>query len=114
MTNLSKKIKEMREEAEMSPSQLAEKSGLSSAYISKLEDGKTYKSLTLRSSKALADGLSLTLKDFLDRLGFLTNNERPSFQMLISQALRGNGYTDKQADEVLRYAQILKQMGKSK
>lgn len=113
MTNLSKKIKEMREEAEMSPSQLAEKSGLSSAYISKLEDG-SYKSLTLRSSKALADGLSLTLKDFLERLGLLTNNERPSFQILISQALRGNGYTDKQAEEVLRYAEILKRMGKSK
>lgn len=79
---------------------------LTIAYISKLEEGKC-KSLSLKNCKALAGGLDLSLKDFLDKLGFLKNRNRPSPKM-IGEALRGNGYTPKQVKQIIDYAEYLK------
>lgn len=113
MNQLYKQIAKMREEAELSPAELAERSGLSQAYISKLEDGE-YKSLSLNTCKSLAEGFGLTLKVFLEEVGFLSNRdkERPSFQM-ISNALRSNGYTPKEVEEIVKYARYVKQQPKT-
>ncbi|MFH1175710.1 MAG: helix-turn-helix domain-containing protein [bacterium] len=107
MINIADKIRELREQAGLSPKELADRSELSPAYISKLENGE-YKSLSLTTSKQLADGLSLSLRGFLEEIDFLTSNQnRPSFK-LVSQALRKIGYTEKQAREVENYAKYIK------
>lgn len=91
----------------LTATQLAERSGLSLAYISKLEGGE-FKSLSLTSCKALAEGLGLALRDFLEGVGFLDNNpESPSFQLL-TNALRKSGYTTEQAATVVKYAEFIK------
>jgi len=107
MKKMNQQIKKLREEASLTPTQLAERSNLSLAFISKLEGGG-YKSLSLRTCKKLAEGLGLSLRDFLNSIGFLnSNNEQPSLQ-LVNQALRGIGYTSEQVDEIMRYAEYLR------
>ena len=109
--NFGKTIKQLREEAGISPTKLAEKSGLSLAYISKLEKGQ-YQTLSLETSKLLADGLGFSLRDFLDKTGYLENNKtRPSLQ-LVTQALRSNGFDDELSNEVVRYAEYLRSRNK--
>ncbi len=107
MSDIAQKIKKLREEAGLTLTELARQAELSLAYISKLENGE-YQDLSLTSSKSLAKGLGLSLKSFLDRMGFLDNNhERPSLQLL-AQALRTNGYSNKQAEAVIEYARYIK------
>ena len=103
---IPKNIEKLRKQAGLSQAELADKAGLSSAYISKLEEGK-FKSMSLKNCKALADALDITLKDFLEGLGLLERAERPSFQM-ITQALRSSGYSPGQVKEVIRYAKYIK------
>ncbi len=107
MQNLASKIEELRNQAGLTSQELAEKAGVSPAYISKLKDGK-YKSLSLRTCKRLADGLNLSLREFLEKIGYLENNsERPSFQM-ISHAFRSKGFTSKEVDDIMHYANYIK------
>lgn len=108
MKNLDKQIKRLRNEADLSMADLAKRTGLSEAYISKLEKGE-YKSLSLRTCKTLADGLSLSLREFLEKVGFLEiSKSRPSFQ-IISQALRSKGYSVGETEKVMEYAKFIKQ-----
>ena len=112
MKNLSQTIKKLRETAGLSATELANRSGLSLAFISKLEGGE-YNALSLKSCKNLADGLGLTLKDFLESTGYLEERSKtPTFE-LISKALRSDGYTDNQALEIVRYAKFLKSKANS-
>lgn len=104
--SISQKIKELRMEAGLSKSKLAEQAELSIGYISKLEDG-SYVSLSLKSCRGLADGLGMTLKDFLDKLGFLDKSDSPTLEM-VNQALRANNYTPGQAEKILSYARFIK------
>jgi transcriptional regulator with XRE-family HTH domain len=105
--DIAKKIKKMREQAGISATQLAARSGLSLAYISKLEGGE-YKSLSLTSSKSLAEGLGLALRDFLETIGFLDNkSDSPSYQLL-THALRKSGYSTDQTATILKYAEFIK------
>ena len=107
MEKISVQIRKLREEMGLSAAQLAEKSSLTPSFISKLEAGQ-YSNLTLTTSKSLADGLGLTLKAFLEAIGFLENNrERPSFN-LISSALRSNGYDPDDIKKIKEYAELLK------
>lgn len=108
-TKIAKLVTEKREQAGLSARELAERSGLSPAYISRLENGE-YKSLSLPTVKALADGLGLTLRAFLEEAGLLNNEERPSYK-LITQSLRHLGYSDKEAEDVIRYARYVKENG---
>ncbi len=105
--SIAQSMKKIREQMGLTPAQLAERSELTAAYISKLEAGE-YKTLTLKTSKSLADGLGLTLKAFLEALGFLENQDRPSFNM-IGTALRSNGFTPEQVDKITEYAKLFKQ-----
>lgn len=108
MIEFAETIKSLRTEQGLSATQLAERSKLSPAFISKLESGE-YSNLTLTTSKALADGLSLTLKAFLEAIGFLNkeNQERPSFR-LVAGALRSNGYGPEEIKKITEYAELLK------
>ena len=90
----------------MTGKQLAERSGLSAAYISRLEKGE-YPSPSLPSIKALADGLGLSLQAFLQEAGLISNAERPSYK-LITQSLRHMGYSDNEAEDVVRYARYVR------
>lgn len=105
--SLSQRIKAIREKAGISPTELATKAKLSPAFISKLEKGD-YDTLSLTTSKQLADGFGLTLKSFLEKIDILKeNNNRPSF-LVASQALRESGLTEAQVKEVMNYANFIK------
>ena len=99
-------IARKRKEAGFTSKELADRSGLSPAYISRIENGE-YKSLSLPTAKSLAEGFGLKLRDFLQEAGLLNNEERPSYK-LITQSLRHMGYSDKEAEEVIRYARYVK------
>jgi HTH-type transcriptional regulator, competence development regulator len=107
-TELAKFVSKKRREAGISSKILAERSGLSPAYISRIEKGD-YENPSLPTIKALAEGLGLSLQLFLQETGLLNNNkERPSYK-LITQSLRHMGYSDTQAEDVVRYARYVKQ-----
>ncbi len=110
MKNIAKVIRQLREEAGISPTELHKRSGLSLAYISKLEDGQ-YDELALRlkTAKSLALGLGLSLRHFFECIGFIDSDEsRPSLYLL-KTALRSDGrLSEQQADDVLRYVEFIK------
>jgi len=111
MKTLSEKIKELREQNGLNSKELAIKSGLSPAYISKLEAGE-YGTLSLETSKKLSDGFGMTLKQLLEYLGFINNGEQSPSLDMINHALRSNGYTNDQAAKIMQYAEFLKQTNK--
>lgn len=100
-------VSQKRNEAGLTSKQLADKSGLSPAYISRIEKGD-YENPSLPTMRALAEGLGLSLQNLLQEIGFLNNESRPSFQ-LISQSLRQMGYSDKETEDVIRYARYLRE-----
>lgn len=104
--NIGETIKKLREQADLTQTQFAEKAGVSLPYISQLEDGR-YKSISLKTSRGLADGLGLSLRDFLNKMGFLENNDSTSFQM-IPQMFRSKGFSNEQVEEIMRFADYLK------
>jgi len=110
MSTISSTIKYLREQAELSQTQLAQKADVSVAFISKLEGGH-YRTVSLDNCQHLAKGLGLTLKDLLAALGFLENTSTPSASLALENALRGNGYTATQAKKVIDFAEYVKHQG---
>ena len=104
--NIGLKIKQLRENAGISQYQLANDSGLTYGYISKLEAGK-YQSPSLDVCHKLAMGLGLTLRDFLQALNFLETEETKDVSLTIKQALRSNGFTVNEAEQVANYADLI-------
>lgn len=111
--NLPGAVRSIRESLGISPSELATKSGLSQAYISKLEDGQ-YQSPSLKTCRALAVGLGMTLRDFLEKIGVLDNSHNSTGSQLIGSALRSNGYSEDQVKMLLEYADFIKRNTKTK
>jgi transcriptional regulator with XRE-family HTH domain len=106
-SQLAEFVAKKRQEANISSKDLSDASGLSPAYISRIERGD-YENPSLPTLKALAHGLGLSLQMLLQEAGLLNlNQERPSFQ-LISQSLRHMGYSTTQAEDVIRYARYVK------
>jgi transcriptional regulator with XRE-family HTH domain len=105
-TNFAIFVAKKRQEAGLTSKELADRSGLSPAYISRIEKGD-YSSPSIPTVKALAEGLGLSLLAFLQGAGLLNNEERPGYK-LISQSLRHMGYSDTQAEDVIRYARYVK------
>lgn len=105
--NIASAIRKVRESEGLSASELAQRSGLSQAYISKLEDGK-YEAPSIKTCRALAQGLGLTLRDFLDKIGMFDNSHNTNGPQLIGSALRSNGYNEEQVKMILAYADYLK------
>ncbi len=110
MKNLSKIIKELREQAGLNSKELAEKSNLSPAYISKLEAG-TYDTISLKTSKQLSNGLGLTLKAFLESLGLINKDEQLGENAILNH-FRSDGYTKQEAEEIMQYAEYVKHKNK--
>jgi len=107
MKQIKDTIKELRIKLGLSQGQLAERAGLSVAYISKLEDGQ-YSSLRVETCKALSVGFGMNLREFLEEVGIISNNlKKPSFAM-VGTALRTSGYTQNEVDKVMEYAKFLK------
>lgn len=100
-------VKKLREEAGFSIRGLAQESGLSPAYVSKLEDG-LYKSLSLKSSKALSKGLGLSLGDFLNFIGYLKADEKRPSHLIIKNAFRSDGFTNADVNEIMEYARYIR------
>lgn len=111
--NIAHAVRSLRESLGISPAELAVKSSLSQAYISKLEDGQ-YQSPSLKTCRALAVGLGMTLRDFLDKIGVLDNSHNTTGPQLIGSALRSNGYNEEQVKELLKYADYIKTNSKTK
>lgn len=107
MKNLKITIRKLRKQAGLSSTELAKKSGLSLAYISKLEKG-IYQALSLKTCKQLAHGLGLSLKDFLEKLGYLDENKKSPGSQIINQAFRSKGYTVSQVEQIINYAKFIK------
>ncbi len=110
MSKIAKIVRELREEAGLSPTDLHKKSGLSLAYISKLEDGQ-YDELALRlkTAKALSTGLGLTLRHFFERIGLMEGEQqRPSLYLLKTALRSEGGLSEQQAAEVLKYVDFIK------
>jgi len=107
MNNIANEIKNLRQRFGLTPSELAKGSGLSGAYISKLESGH-YESLSLTTCKALAVGFGLSLRDFLENINFLDNNKNNPSSDLIGNAFRSNGYNKEEIEKIKEYAVMLK------
>ncbi|MBT4153374.1 MAG: helix-turn-helix transcriptional regulator [Candidatus Magasanikbacteria bacterium] len=110
MSKIAKIIKQLREEAGLSATDLHRRSGLSLAYISKLEDGQ-YDELALRlkTAKSLSTGLGLTLRHFFERIGVIEGNDNSPSLYLLKTALRSDGgLSVEQADNVLKYVDFIK------
>lgn len=110
MSNIAKIVRQLREEAGLTPTDLHKSSGLSLAYISKLEDGQ-YDELALRlkTARSLANGLGLTLRNFFERIGIIDGKENSPSLYLLKTALRSDGgLSEQQAKDVLRYVEFIK------
>jgi transcriptional regulator with XRE-family HTH domain len=110
MSNIAKNVRQLRLEAELTLTELHKRSGLSLAYISKLEDGQYDKlAIRLKTAKSLAEGLGITLSYFFERIGFIQNDDNSPSLSLLKSALRINGeLSDKQADNVMNYVEFIK------
>lgn len=106
-------VRRLREKFGISLSKLAEQSGLSLAYVSKLEDGQ-YQSPSLKTCRALAVGFGMTLRDFLEKIGMLDNSHNTNGPQLIGSALRSDGYNEEQVRMILAYADYIKTNTKRK
>ena len=71
---LAERVRERRQQAGLSQDALAEKSGLSMAYISEIERKATNPSLTTLAK--LAEGLGLSVAELLDQEDYLDSGER--------------------------------------
>ncbi len=107
LNQLAKKIKQLRKQADLSLSQLADNADLSLTYIMRLEEGK-YQKITLTTAKSLADGLGLSLRDFLEKIGYLEEEKPTAGKVLITQALRNNGYSSEQVRKIIEYAEFVR------
>lgn len=101
-------IADLRERAGLTAKELAERANLSPALISRIENDE-YKTLSLSTAKSLAEGLDLPLSTLLQELGLLENAGRPSF-MLIERALRSNGYSGKETEDIIKFARYVKKL----
>jgi UDP-glucose 4-epimerase len=75
MQSIPQKIRELRQKADLTQNALAERSGVSPAFIYKLEAGE-YETLSLETCRQLAKGLELGLRGFLDATGLLEEDEQ--------------------------------------
>lgn len=102
MTNLKKSIKELREQVQLSQHELARRSEISVSYISKLEAGEV-QTLSIDKCKQLANGLGLTMRDFLAFVGLLDDDSTPNANQMLVGALRQRKLTQSEINEIVSY-----------
>ena len=106
MTTLPKRLRELREKANLSLVALAERAGVSSAFVYKLEAGE-YTTLSIEKSRALADGLGMTFRDFLEAVGLLDGTATPNADLALASALRKRKLTEAQVGTVVSLVNVL-------
>jgi len=74
MLKIAQKVRDLRQQKGLTQISLAEKSGVSSAFIHKLEAGE-YDTLSIETCKQLSAGLGLTLRQFLEATGLLEEDD---------------------------------------
>lgn len=74
MQQIAPKLRELRQQKEMTQNALAERSGVSSAFIYKLEAGE-YDTLSIDTCRQLAKGFGISLRQFLEVTGMLDDAE---------------------------------------
>jgi UDPglucose 6-dehydrogenase len=72
MQKIAQKVRDLRQLKALTQNALAEKSGVSQAFIYKLEAGE-YDTLSIDTCKQLSGGLDMTLRQFLETTGLLEN-----------------------------------------
>lgn len=109
-TNLGSKLKQLRARAELSQSTLAERAGVSPAFVYKLEAGE-YDSLSIDKSRQLAKGLQMTFRDFLEAVGVLEESGTPQADLALSSALRSRKLTESQVKRIVSFVNFEEEQG---
>jgi len=110
---LSKSLKELREQIDLSQNELARRADISVGFISKLEAG-VYKTLSIDKSKQLATGLGMTFRDFLAAAGLLDDNSTPNATKMLAEALRQRRFSPDEINEIVGHVNYLESKRKSK
>ena len=106
MKKLPTRLRELRENAGLSLHALAERADVSAAFIYKLESGE-YSTLSIEKSRALAHGLGMTFRDFLEAVDLLDNSATPNADMALASALRKRKLTTSQIGTVVSLVNVL-------
>lgn len=83
---LGKIVKNYRDRLDLTLEQLNKKTGLSKGFISRLEKGDyDEKNISLNSIIKLARGFDIKVKEILDALNVIEQNEPPSLRMYLRE-----------------------------
>lgn len=104
--SIGRSLRELRVNAGLSQSALAERAGVSAAFINKLEADE-YNTLSIDKSHGLAKGLGMTFRDFLDAVGWLDNNTTPNVDEALASALRKRKMSEDKIGKVLTYVNFV-------
>jgi len=105
---MKKQLKELREKANLSQNEFAKRAKVSAAYINKIEKG-AYNTLSIDTCRKLADGLKMTLRDFLEAIGQLSDETTPKTDLTLMSALRARKLSDEQVNQVMSYINYVQQ-----
>lgn len=108
MRQLANALRELRQNAELSQNALAEKAGVSPAFIYKLEN-EEYGTLSIDKIRAIAKGLGMTFRDFLDAAGLLESTATPKADLALASALRARKLKESQVKKVISYIDFIEQ-----
>lgn len=111
MRNLAQNLKELRGRAELTQNALAERAGVSPAFVYKLEAGE-YGTLSIDMSHKLAKGLGMTFRDFLEAVGLLDDNSTPKANLALASALRKRKLLSSQVNQVVSLVDFFEQQNK--
>ena len=106
MRQLASSLRELRQNAELSQNALAVKAGVSPAFIYKLEDGQ-FGTLSIDKVHALAKGLGMTFRDFLEAVGLLESTSTPKADLALASALRKRKLSAAQVNKVVSYVDFI-------
>lgn len=108
MPKIGQKLKELRQQSGLSQNALAERAGLSPAFIYKLEAGE-YNTLSIDKSRDLAQGLGMTFRDFLEFVGFLEDTSTPKTDLALASALRKRKLSEAQVQKVVSFIEFIEE-----
>lgn len=106
MSTLSEKLRELRTEAGLTREKLAERAGVSTAYIYKLEADE-YSNLSIDKCHSLAKGLGITFRDFLVAVGLLKESSTPNVDRDLVNALRSRALPEKKIKQVISFVEFI-------
>lgn len=99
-SKLGKIVKMLREEKNMTQTELQDSASLSSGYISRLEDGK-YTSPSIVHVLKIAQAFGMTLRDFLEYAELIPR------ESTFESCLRGEGMNAEQIKKITNYKEYV-------